>query len=208
MLWGRKTLPEYERYYNNYLKGFEHAGICSTADLLGVRESRRIKGDYELCAQDFLDRAVFEDEIGRYCYPVDIHIMAPDKESYEAFKAEYARFSYAPGEPTASPTVLCFLRPFKRAGNRQMHKHGPPGASLHKSYARLLHNRAGSRNSGGAGLFPRQRNPRHRYKRAAAPHKKYGRFSPQRPIRQLNQNTMLCKGRNDPFYCALLFQIS
>ena len=103
MLWGRKTLPEYERYYNNYLKGFEHAGICSTADLLGVRESRRIKGDYELCAQDFLDRAVFEDEIGRYCYPVDIHIMAPDKESYEAFKAESARFSYAPGESYGIP---------------------------------------------------------------------------------------------------------
>lgn len=103
MLWGRKSLPEYEYYYNHYLKGFEHAGICSTADMLGVRESRRIKGDYELCAQDFLDRAIFDDEIGRYCYPVDIHIMTPDKEAYEAVLAEYKRFSYGPGESYGIP---------------------------------------------------------------------------------------------------------
>lgn len=103
MLWGRKTLPEYEIYYNKYLKGFENAGMVMTADMLGVRESRRIKGEYTLCAQDFLDRAVFEDEIGRYCYPVDIHIMSPDKQAYEAFKAEYARFSYGPGESYGIP---------------------------------------------------------------------------------------------------------
>ncbi len=73
LIWGRKALLEYERYYKEYLKGFEKMTLVATGSLLGIRESRRILGDYVLCLDDFKKRAVFPDEIGRYCYPVDIH---------------------------------------------------------------------------------------------------------------------------------------
>ncbi len=60
--------------------------LVATGSLLGIHETRRIIGDYILNINDFIGRAVFEDEIGRYSYPVDIHIARPDKESYAKFQ--------------------------------------------------------------------------------------------------------------------------
>lgn len=44
-----------------------------TASLLGVRDSRRVEGDYTFTFQDWLERKTFEDEIGRNCYYIDVH---------------------------------------------------------------------------------------------------------------------------------------
>ena len=49
MIEGRKLLPEFITYYNTYVGGaFEKAYPVTTAATLGVRESRRILGDYAL----------------------------------------------------------------------------------------------------------------------------------------------------------------
>ncbi len=78
--------------------------MCYTADMLGVRESRRIVGDYCLTGKDFLDRASFEDEIGRYAYPVDIHIMKPNEEAFEAYEKEFTQtMVYGVGESYGIP---------------------------------------------------------------------------------------------------------
>jgi hypothetical protein len=77
LLAGRKMLPEYERYYKNYLQGFEHMELVGTGAMLGIRESRRIMGDYVLAEADFHRRAVFADEIGRFAYFIDIHNPTP-----------------------------------------------------------------------------------------------------------------------------------
>ena len=45
-----------------------------------MRETRRIRGEYRLTIEDYKKRAVFEDEIGRCCYPVDIHSSTTDSE--------------------------------------------------------------------------------------------------------------------------------
>ena len=55
---------------------FENAKLIGTGSLLGVRETRRIIGDYVLNFEDYKKRAVFDDEIGRYSYPIDIHPRA------------------------------------------------------------------------------------------------------------------------------------
>lgn len=102
-IWGRKSMLEYERYYKEYLKGFEEMELVSTGSLLGVRETRRIVGDYELNLDDFTSRAVFPDEIGRYSYPVDIHIARPDKESYDNFRKEMATYRLGKGESYGIP---------------------------------------------------------------------------------------------------------
>ncbi len=103
MLEGRRTVREYERYYSTYLHGYENMHLCYTADLLGIRESRRIVGDYVLTVADFHARATFSDEIGRYAYPVDIHAKRPDKAAYEAFEQEYHTLRYAVGESYGIP---------------------------------------------------------------------------------------------------------
>ena len=103
MVWGRKLAVEYENYYKKYLKGFENMYLCATGSIPGVRESRRVVCDYTLCADDFVKRADFEDEIGRYCYPVDIHVMNTSDEEFERFSAEYENLRYEAGESYGIP---------------------------------------------------------------------------------------------------------
>ena len=99
MLVGRDIIPEYENYYRHYLGGgFKDAGVALTASYLGVRESRRITGDYILNVGDFNARARFDDEIGCFSYPVDIHIANPTKEAYENFHKEHTTMRYSDGE--------------------------------------------------------------------------------------------------------------
>jgi hypothetical protein len=54
-------------------KTFDNAVIVKTASVLGIRDSRRITGDYTLTGDDWRARRTFEDEIGRNCYYIDIH---------------------------------------------------------------------------------------------------------------------------------------
>jgi hypothetical protein len=52
---------------------FGGAFLARTAALLGVRDSRRIEGDYTFTVDDWRARRSFPDEIGRNCYFIDIH---------------------------------------------------------------------------------------------------------------------------------------
>ncbi|NOY80969.1 MAG: FAD-dependent oxidoreductase [Kiritimatiellaeota bacterium] len=104
MVFGRKLVLEYEKYYKDYLRGFEQMTLTQTGALPGIRETRRIMGDYVLTLEDFRDRAVFPDEIGRYCYPVDIHPSRPDPTAYAKFEREFTKdLRYAPGESYGVP---------------------------------------------------------------------------------------------------------
>ena len=103
LVWGRKLVLEYERYYKEYLKGFADMKLMATGSLLGIRETRRIIGDYVLDLEDFKSRATFDDEIGRYSYPVDIHPTRPDAESYDKFMDEWTNLRYGKGESYGIP---------------------------------------------------------------------------------------------------------
>jgi len=103
LVWGRKLVLEYERYYKEYLQGFENMKLVSTGSLLGIRETRRITGEYVLNLEDFHARATFDDEIGRYSYPVDIHCSTASKEDFEKFKHEHGSYRYRGGESYGIP---------------------------------------------------------------------------------------------------------
>lgn len=77
LLDARRRVPEYEAYYRRFVAGGENAVMLWTSSCLGIRESRRIMGDYVLNVEDFKRQAVFPDEIGRYAYPVDLHAPHP-----------------------------------------------------------------------------------------------------------------------------------
>lgn len=91
LMWGRKSLGEYRRYYRTYLKGYENMELIASGETLGVRETRRITGDYRLVLEDFKRRAVFEDEIGRYNYFIDLHPIQPGAAGYQKHVEERDR---------------------------------------------------------------------------------------------------------------------
>ena len=60
-------------FFRERVPGFAHARIAATATQIGVRESRRIVGEYTLTRDDILERRTFDDAIARSSYPIDIH---------------------------------------------------------------------------------------------------------------------------------------
>jgi hypothetical protein len=60
-------------FFRERVPGFAHARIAATATQIGVRESRRIAGEYTLTREDILERRAFPDAIARSAYPIDIH---------------------------------------------------------------------------------------------------------------------------------------
>ncbi|MCQ2135391.1 MAG: FAD-dependent oxidoreductase [Bacteroidales bacterium] len=61
------------RYLKEYIPGFENAYVDRVAPFMGIRETRRIVGEYTLTEQDIFDCAKFDDAIGVASYPVDLH---------------------------------------------------------------------------------------------------------------------------------------
>ena len=100
---GRKMFDEYQTYYRNYIPGFENVEMVSTANMMGIRESRRIQGEYTLNLEDFKARANFPDEIGRYCYPVDIHPSDNSPEAMAVFRKFFEGLRYKKGESYGVP---------------------------------------------------------------------------------------------------------
>lgn len=70
---GRKQAHELVRFFHKYCTGFEKSELVSTGVQIGVRESRRVIGDYTLTAQDLLQSKHFEDTVALGGYPIDIH---------------------------------------------------------------------------------------------------------------------------------------
>jgi ribulose 1,5-bisphosphate synthetase/thiazole synthase len=99
---GRRQMREYGRYFREYLRGYEGIELCGSASRVGVRETRRITGDYELAIADFLRQAVFDDEIGRYCYPVDVHASTIE-EAVTPTNNDFERLRLKPGESYGVP---------------------------------------------------------------------------------------------------------
>ena len=61
----------------------------AVADALGVRETRHIKGRYEMTADDVLHRAIFDDSIMSYGYSIDIHAPGDGGGAFETVDKFY-----------------------------------------------------------------------------------------------------------------------
>jgi hypothetical protein len=71
---GRRQITEYFRFLKNEVPGFEHAEIVDIAAQVGIRESRRICGEYALTGEDILSSARFDDVIGINAWPMEMHV--------------------------------------------------------------------------------------------------------------------------------------
>jgi len=88
---GRRLAQEYLDFYRKYVSGCEEVQLVTTAPLIGVRESRRIVGEYELRFDDYLARRQFPDQIAVFNKSVDIHAYDCTEEEYQRYHAEYTK---------------------------------------------------------------------------------------------------------------------
>jgi hypothetical protein len=69
----RRQVDDIVAYLKGYVPGFENSHFSKTAPFLGIRESRRIVGQYVMTQEDVLGCRLFEDGIAVGSYPIDIH---------------------------------------------------------------------------------------------------------------------------------------
>lgn len=80
---GRKETHRLMEIFREYFPGFRHAKMKSVASQLGIRETRRIVGDYVLTVEDLKKDRDFDDCIGFSMYGWDL--PDPNKPSVQPF---------------------------------------------------------------------------------------------------------------------------
>lgn len=69
----KKAVEAVKALREEKVPGFENCYLLTTAPQVGIRESRRIVGEYILTKEDVLEGRKFPDGIARGAYPIDIH---------------------------------------------------------------------------------------------------------------------------------------
>ena len=72
---GRRQIQAYMRFLKAEVPGFSAAEIIEIAPQIGIRESRRIEGMYQLEQNDIVNGALFEDSIGLNAWPMELHVQ-------------------------------------------------------------------------------------------------------------------------------------
>jgi hypothetical protein len=70
---GRRQVFQILGFLHAYVPGFAQCTLIDTAAQVGVRETRRIVGEYTLTQEDLMTGRDFPDTIGYCAYPMDIH---------------------------------------------------------------------------------------------------------------------------------------
>jgi glycine/D-amino acid oxidase-like deaminating enzyme len=102
LLQGRQMAAQYRNAFAEFHPAFKDAVLTATGSLLGVRETRRITGDYVLTVDDYMARRSFPDEIARNSYGIDVHRSREEnqvlcRKSIEELKAWNAKASRSLG---------------------------------------------------------------------------------------------------------------
>ncbi len=99
MMQGRKLVQEYLGFYRTYYPQLQNIQLVSTGALMGVRESRRVLGEYVLGYEDYQARRKFPDQIAIFAKAIDIHVYDCTPEQYRRYDQEFNHQDrYRPGE--------------------------------------------------------------------------------------------------------------
>jgi hypothetical protein len=86
----RKQVLEFLEFFRRYIPGAERSHLAATASCVGVRESRRIRGAYELRDEDVRSGRTFPDVVARGGFPIDSHDpRGPSMDAAEHVAAAY-----------------------------------------------------------------------------------------------------------------------
>jgi glycine/D-amino acid oxidase-like deaminating enzyme len=88
---GRRQAAEYVRFLVDRAPGYENAELIALSTQIGVRETRRVYGDYRLTVEDVLSARKFSDTIGQCGAPIEDHhpgrgtkwVYIPDSGVYD-----------------------------------------------------------------------------------------------------------------------------
>nr|WP_309693222.1 FAD-dependent oxidoreductase [Armatimonas sp.] len=75
---GRKVIAKLMAFLQRYVPGQESIELISSGPHIGVRESRRIVGEYTLTLEDYLACRTFPDDIARCAYFIDLHAVTTE----------------------------------------------------------------------------------------------------------------------------------
>ncbi|MDR2750433.1 MAG: FAD-dependent oxidoreductase [Clostridiales bacterium] len=113
MMLGRKVVKDCERFLKKYSPNCENLELVTTAPLMGVRESRRVVGEYSLSIDDYRSRRQFPDQIGVFNKFVDVHPYSTDLEEYERHMKEKNSDKLKVGESFGLPYGILVPKGFK-----------------------------------------------------------------------------------------------
>ena len=101
---GRKVAWVLKDACSEYDESYRNSYLIATGSTVGLRETRRIHGDYSFTVEDYLRRASFPDEIARGNYYIDIH----NKDEKADGGTDILYEHYGPGESYGVPyRCLC-----------------------------------------------------------------------------------------------------
>ena len=69
----RRQMRQLVAFLRKYVPGFEHSYMVQSGSTIGIRETRRITGEYQLTASDVLSARKWDDVVACGTYPIDIH---------------------------------------------------------------------------------------------------------------------------------------
>jgi hypothetical protein len=75
---GRRQALEYVQFLVDRVPGYERASLAALSSRVGVRETRRVHGDYRLTREDVLGARRFDDEVGLCGAPIEDHREGAD----------------------------------------------------------------------------------------------------------------------------------
>ena len=81
---GRRQIRDYIRFLRERVPGFEASTVSDIAPQVGIRETRRVKGEYLLSGADVLECRDFADSIGVNGWPLEQHVAGDVHWSWPA----------------------------------------------------------------------------------------------------------------------------
>ncbi|WGM20292.1 FAD-dependent oxidoreductase [Paenarthrobacter sp. OM7] len=70
---GRRQVLEYARFLTDKVAGYENSSLVGLSTQIGLRETRRIYGDYRVTREDVLGANQFDDQIALCAAPIEDH---------------------------------------------------------------------------------------------------------------------------------------
>jgi hypothetical protein len=70
---GRRQALEYARFLVDRVPGYENASLIALSSQIGIRETRRVHGDYRVTRDDVLSARQFDDQVGLCGAPIEDH---------------------------------------------------------------------------------------------------------------------------------------
>ncbi|MEM9443736.1 MAG: FAD-dependent oxidoreductase [Verrucomicrobiota bacterium] len=99
---GRRQAFIYEEFLRDCVPGFGKSNIIGLSSSIGVRESRRVYGEYRLTREDCLSRGRFEDKVLICGAPIEDHRASNDGQ-------EETHWAYVPEGGVYEVPFRCFI---------------------------------------------------------------------------------------------------